>query len=74
MRRGLRGPQAATITAMGFSSNAGEAEMSLKAQQVTTLRMKLQPGICPFSVLIFWGKNTMPFKNPGLPYTTSLGY
>ena len=24
--------------------------------QLTTLRMKLQPGICPFPVLGFWGK------------------
>ena len=29
---------------------------------VTVLRMKqhVQPGICPFPVLGFWGKNTMP--------------
>ena len=25
------------------------------------LRMRLQPGICPFPVLGFWGKNTMPY-------------
>ena len=30
------------------------------APQFTTLRMKLQLGICPFPVLGLWGKNTMP--------------
>ena len=27
---------------------------------LTTLRMQLQPGTCPFSVLGFWGNMTMP--------------
>ena len=43
----------------------------------STLRMKLQPGTCPFPVLGFWGKITMP--NAGtmayrryLPSTTSI--
>ena len=30
------------------------------ARHMPTLRMQLQPGICPFPVLGFWGTMTMP--------------
>ena len=40
-----------TFTILGFIC---------KTYSFTTLRMQLQPGICPFSVLGFWGKMTMP--------------
>ena len=32
----------------------------LFAKRTNTLRMRLQPGTCPFSVLGFWGNMTMP--------------
>ena len=38
--------------------DAVEKMVGLGAQP--TLRMQLQPGPCPFSVLGFWGKMTMP--------------
>ena len=46
-------------------------------KQGITLGMKLQPGICPFPVLGFWGKNTMPYAGTMayrryFPSTTSI--
>ena len=36
---------------------------------LSTLRMKLQTGICPLSVLRFWGKNTMPYAGTMAHFT-----
>ena len=61
------GAQAAAGTATGGTATAWVAMVRFRTHfdllalisRVSTLRMQLQPGICPSPVLRFWGKMTM---------------